>query len=136
MHFETTYQQIYYDHSATEEEFLHELCQAAILQDCLDLPKNQALATPGLKFRKIYDNALGRYAYQFLEYEGDATEIIIPAKYEGLSVILIDDDAFRKCSSLTSVTFDGTKAEWNNISKGFSFSDGACIHCTDGDISG
>ena len=46
-------------------------------------------------------------------------------------------DAFYDCSSLTSLIFEGTKAEWNAITK---YSDwngntGAYIvHCTDGDI--
>jgi hypothetical protein len=46
-------------------------------------------------------------------------------------------DAFYDCSSLTSIIFEGTKAEWNALTK---YSDwngntGAYIvHCTDGDI--
>jgi hypothetical protein len=41
------------------------------------------------------------------------------------------------CTSLTSVTFGGTKAQWNNVSKGTNWNadtPAITVHCTDGDI--
>ena len=60
------------------------------------------------------------------------TSIIIPD-----SVTNIRSRAFSYCTGLTSITFNGTKAQWNTITKGSSwnFSTGNyTIHCTDGDI--
>ena len=37
-------------------------------------------------------------------YEGEPSEIIIPAEYNGKTVIQIEKDAFNGCSSLTSIT--------------------------------
>ena len=51
---------------------------------------------------------------------------------------LIADYAFHYCTSLTSITFKGTKAQWNAISKSDywnAYTGSYTIHCTDGDIS-
>ena len=54
------------------------------------------------------------------------------------SVTSIGDDAFYACSALSSITFTGTKAQWNAISKATSWDSSTnnyTIHCTDGDIA-
>ena len=60
------------------------------------------------------------------------TSIIIPN-----TVINIDEYAFWWCSNLTDITFNGTKEEWNAISKGEewdSHTGNYTVHCTDRDI--
>lgn len=55
-----------------------------------------------------------------------------------VSVTSFGKSVFENCSSLTSVYYDGTIAQWENISKGFWWSYGVnknCIvYCTDGQI--
>lgn len=54
------------------------------------------------------------------------------------SVTSIGDYAFYYCTELTSITFNGTKAQWKAIDKSnnWNFNTGNYIvHCTDGDIS-
>lgn len=93
-------------------------------------------------------------------YEGVPTVVAIPETYEGLPVTSIGQDAFagctglisvtipdsvtsmgdhtfRDCSKLTSVAFEGTKAEWNNITKGTDWNEScpfAAVVCSDGTI--
>ena len=60
------------------------------------------------------------------------TNITIPD-----SVISIGNYAFNSCNGLTSITFNGTKAQWNTITKGNNWNTGTgeyTIHCTGGDI--
>lgn len=60
------------------------------------------------------------------------TQIVIPDK-----VTSIGKGAFRECSRLTNITFNGTKAQWNAITKGSYWDTDTgnyTIHCTDGDI--
>ncbi len=55
----------------------------------------------------------------------------------GNSVTSIGYRAFYNCTSLANITFQGTKAQWNAISKyaGWNYNTGSyTIHCTDGDI--
>lgn len=59
-----------------------------------------------------------------------------------VSVISIDEDAFSNCSSLTDITYKGTKAQWQAIAKGMENgyewnknTGNYTIHCTDGDIA-
>lgn len=72
---------------------------------------------------------------------------ILPGAFENcyyLTNITISDnltsigsDAFYRCEGLTNITFNGTKAQWNAISKGtdWNYATGKyTIHCTDGDI--
>ena len=61
------------------------------------------------------------------------TSITIPN-----SVKSIGDDAFAYCSSLTSITFQGSMKEWNNIVKGSYWkvhAPATVVHCTDGDVT-
>jgi len=51
------------------------------------------------------------------------------------SVTNLGDYAFNGCTELTSVTYHGTKAEWNAISKGYhwkNLTNGFTVTCTDG----
>ena len=60
------------------------------------------------------------------------TSITIPD-----SVTSIGSMAFSDCNSLASITFNGTKAQWKAIGKGFSWdypTPNYVIHCTDGDL--
>lgn len=50
----------------------------------------------------------------------------------------INMGAFDSCSRLTEITYNGTKSQWNNISKNRAFDgdlDDITIHCTDGDVN-
>ena len=61
------------------------------------------------------------------------TSVIIPD-----SVTSIGEYAFRGCTSLTNITFQGTMAQWNQISKGsyWNYNTGNyTVHCTDGDVA-
>lgn len=65
------------------------------------------------------------------------TDIVIPSVHDGLPVTSIGGAAFLGCSSLTSITFSGTKAQWDAIEKvdDWNYNTGNyTIHCTDGDI--
>ena len=60
------------------------------------------------------------------------TSITIPD-----SVTSIGISVFYKCASLTNITFEGTKAQWKAIEKGYSWNNNTgnyTVHCTDGDI--
>lgn len=53
-------------------------------------------------------------------------------------VTFIGEMAFMRCTDLTSVNFDGTVEEWNNIEKTDDWDDYAgeyIVHCKDGDIA-
>ena len=55
-----------------------------------------------------------------------------------MRVTKLGDYAFEDCSSLKSINYNGTKAQWNAISKGsnWNYSTGNyIIYCTDGNIS-
>ncbi len=54
------------------------------------------------------------------------------------SVTSIGDSAFSVCHNLTSITFEGTKAQWKQISKGhnWNYNTGEyTVYCTNGEIS-
>ena len=57
----------------------------------------------------------------------------------GKSVTSIGDEAFQTCMSLTDINFNGTKMQWNVISKGrdwkFFVPSNCVVHCTDGDVA-
>jgi hypothetical protein len=58
--------------------------------------------------------------------------MVIPA-----SVTSIGDEAFWFCKSLTSITFNGTKAQWKGIKLGDAWKKNVpakVIHCTDGEV--
>lgn len=98
--------------------------------------------------------------YSVIGIESPDRDIIIPAPHEGEPVTGIGDEAFKDCAGLTSITipdsvasigrsacsgckrltsisFKGTKAQWDAIYKGsyYDFGTGSyTVHCTDGDI--
>ncbi len=50
----------------------------------------------------------------------------------------LNKGAFGYCNQLESITFNGTKEQWNNIDKETDWdknTGGYTIHCTDGDIA-
>ena len=54
------------------------------------------------------------------------------------SVITIGDNAFRSCTGLTKITFKGTTAQWNAITKGINWSDkvpATHVQCSDGTVA-
>ena len=53
------------------------------------------------------------------------------------SVTGISDSAFLGCSSLKTINYSGTKAQWEAISKGSGWASGvdATVYCSDGTIS-
>ncbi len=61
------------------------------------------------------------------------TEVTLPA-----SVTSLAPDVFNNSPNLKELYFEGTKAEWSRITKGFSWKGNtpiSVIHCSDGDIS-
>ncbi|MBD5092220.1 MAG: leucine-rich repeat protein [Clostridiales bacterium] len=111
----------------------------------------------GFRFEEKDDYCtLTNYCYDTIEGEN----VIIPSEYNGKniteiesysfnsciniksvtipsSVTSIGSDIFIECYTLTSITFQGTKAQWNAILKSEYWSDGTgdfVIHCTDGDL--
>lgn len=61
------------------------------------------------------------------------TSITIPS-----SVTTIDDRAFSSCSTLNSITFEGTIQQWNAISKGRSWNynvPATYVQCSDGQVT-
>jgi len=53
-------------------------------------------------------------------------------------VTSIGERAFYECNNLVSITYNGTKAQWNAISKGSKWNQNTgnyTIHCTDCDIA-
>ena len=74
--------------------------------------------------------SIGEYAFEECE---SLTSITIPN-----SVTSIGNDAFYNCSSLTSIKFNGTKAKWNAIEKGYYWNENVPateVVCTDGNVS-
>ena len=64
------------------------------------------------------------------------TSVTIPASVK--QMVAGSYGVFENCTNLTSITYEGTKAQWNSISKasGWNTNTGNyTIHCTDGDIS-
>lgn len=71
--------------------------------------------------------------------DGSVTSIGNSAFYKctGLTSITIPDSvtnigngAFRNCSGLTNINFEGTKEQWNSITKGDNWNDGVATDCT------
>lgn len=58
-------------------------------------------------------------------YCSDLTSITIPD-----SVTNIGYGAFQNCSGLTNINFEGTKEQWNAITKGNKWNDGVAAGCT------
>ncbi len=77
-------------------------------------------------------------------YNKNRTEIIyVPSGIKGAitipnSVTSIDSNAFWNCSGLTSIKFNGTKAQWSEIKKTSFwkvYTGNFTVHCTDGDLT-
>ena len=50
----------------------------------------------------------------------------------------IGTKTFRNCSNLRNITYNGTKSQWNSITKGNYWKDNVpatVVHCTDGDVA-
>ena len=74
---------------------------------------------------------IGKGAFQNCEVP--FTEIDIPRE-----VVAIYDNAFDGCTSLTDITYNGTKAEWESVEKGENWDRNTpayTVHCSDGDIA-
>ena len=70
--------------------------------------------------------------YAFMECNA-LTSIDVPA-----SVTYIEMGAFMDCTSLTSINYNGTKPQWNAISKGRDWNSSTgyyTVYCTDGNIA-
>lgn len=53
------------------------------------------------------------------------------------SVTSIGSSVFESCSSLTSISYNGTISQWNTITKDISWNKNVpatVVHCTDGDV--
>ena len=90
-------------------------------------------AKPGIYFKE-YDDG---YEVSNFFYDTETVSAEIPGIYNGKPVISIADSVFNGCTALTSITFQGTKAQWNVIKKGDYWNYGTgtfTIHCTDGDL--
>ena len=86
----------------------------------------------GLTSMVIPDGVTSICDYAFYKCSRLAS-IVIPD-----SVTSIGYSAFDGSYHLTSITFEGTKAQWNAISKGNFWNRGTdnyTVHCTDGDIA-
>ena len=67
------------------------------------------------------------------DYCSNLTSVVIPD-----SVTSIKNYAFYYCVKLTDITYNGTKAQWNSITKETDWNTNTgtyTIHCTDGDIA-
>ncbi len=63
----------------------------------------------------------------------DIESVIIPG-----DITAIGASAFCDCTGLTSITYDGTKAEWEALPKNTDWDENTgnyTVHCTDGDLS-
>lgn len=64
---------------------------------------------------------------------GNLSSIVLPS-----SLTNIGSDAFAHCTGLTSITYEGTMAQWALVTKGadwFLFVPATVVHCTDGDVN-
>ena len=91
----------------------------------------------GIKYRLDEEN-LTAEVLQKKGYEGD---FIIPEtvvfKKVAYRVTSIGEWAFANCDYITSITFNGTKAQWKGINLGEDWNDEVpteVIHCTDGEV--
>ena len=53
------------------------------------------------------------------------------------TVTSIGANAFGSCTNLTEITYNGTTAQWDSITKGklLEYNKSVIVHCTDGDIT-
>ncbi len=91
-----------------------------------------AFAESGLKSVTIPDGVttIGLYAFTGC---GELTSVSIPASVTG-----IGSQAFSYCRDLTAIRFNGTKAQWEKVTKGGMWNyklSAKSIRCTDGTVS-
>ena len=82
--------------------------------------------------KAVIGEGLTAISYEMFDYCEKLESVTIPA-----SVKSIDAYAFEDCTRLKDIYFDGTKAQWNAIDKGFAWNAdivNCTVHCTDGDI--
>ena len=74
---------------------------------CANCGEKEAVTVGAIKYELSADGTY--YTVAGLEAESDATEIVIPSAYKGLPVKEIQDEAFKNCTQITSVTISGQK---------------------------
>lgn len=74
---------------------------------------------------------IGKSAFSSLS--DSFTQVTIPG-----TVTSIGYEAFYDCTGLTSISYTGTIAQWNAITKGLSWNNkvpAKVVHCSDGDVA-
>ena len=84
--------------------------------DDTEMPEPEKPDTHGFKFNLLDDDT-----YEVIGYDGTLAKIDIPSEYDGKTVTVIGDEAFRYCKKLMDVTMG------NNIT---SIGDGAFYNCS------
>ena len=78
-----------------------------VCKNCLD--------SEGLEFTLNEDGK----SYSVSKGTFTKTQLFVPNTYNGLPVTSIGNYAFYNCTSLTSIEFTGTVAQWKAIGKGY-----------------
>ena len=87
-----------------KESFICILSNNIIDEDTCNYLLNKSYTTADFLYEKLSDGI------KILRYIGNSSNITIPSKINGVNVVDIDDGAFKKCTSLKSVTIqEGVK---------------------------
>ena len=95
------------------------------------IPNNAFYGCTGLTSINIPDSVTSIGQYAFASCSG-LTSVTI-----GSGVTSIGEYAFSSCSGLTSINYNGTKVQWNALSKGLAWNNNTynyTVCCTDGNI--